>query len=198
MFYTVFTQELKPVLSMVRSYLHVFYYVCLSVTAPHSQDLNQCQWMYRISKSELESWWHKVSTFFAPLPTTIVATTGIAKLISSFFFFFFPNIIPFFSYTLSSFSPPPPPCPLFSFSHPPPPSLPLHLHHHFLLIFSFLFLDLCFIYLSLSPVSSGIFSNSTSEIKELFISLTETTVYSQLLPSASALIRNQVKTSLRL
>ena len=70
-------------------------------------------------------------------------------------------------------------------------SLPLLLCQHFLLNFSFLFFDLCFIYLFLSPVSSGIFSNSTSEIKELFISLTETTVYSQLLPSASSLVKNR-------
>ena len=39
---------------------------------------------------------------------------------------------------------------------------------------------------------------STSEIKELFILFTETTVYSQLLPSASSLVRNKVNTSLRL
>ena len=39
---------------------------------------------------------------------------------------------------------------------------------------------------------------STSEIKELFISSTVTTAYSQLLPSASSLVRNQANTSLRL
>ena len=39
---------------------------------------------------------------------------------------------------------------------------------------------------------------STSEIKGLFISSTETKVYSLLLPSASSLVRNQANISLRL
>ena len=131
---------------------------------------------------------------FLHLSLLLLATTSIAKLISSFFFFF-PNIILsfffllYFFFLFSSFLSPflyLSSSTTFSPSSSTPPFL-----INFLISFPRFMFHL-FVSLSCFP---RYLLYSTSEIKELFISSTETTVYSQLLPSASSLVRNKANTS---